>query len=86
MKRIRSAASEVGIGLAAIYLFFLIPQISSIFSDSFVLMLRQGCIIGFAISLGINPHKLIDYGIKMSPKIKAIMDILAGGSNDKPKE
>lgn len=83
MKRLRAAAAEVGLGLGAFYLFFLIPSISELFTDDFILLLRQVLAMSFGISLMINPHKLVEYGEKMAPKIKSIITILTGGDNDK---
>lgn len=76
MKKLRAAAAEVGLGLGAFYLFFLIPQISALFSDDFILLLRQVLSMGFGISLMVNPHKLVEYGEKFAPKIKSIISIL----------
>lgn len=82
MKKVKDAAAEIGLGLGAFYLFFLIPSISGLFSDDFVLLLRQVLAMSFGISLLVNPQKLLEYGEKFAPKIKAIISIFFNSKND----
>lgn len=76
MKKIKSAAAQIGLGLGACYAFFLIPSIEGLFKDTFVLLIRQIIAIGFAACLLINPKALIDLGQTYAPKLVLILQML----------
>lgn len=78
MRRVKSFAMNLGLGIGAVYCFFLIPAIEGLFTASFITLLRQILVITFAVCLLISPEKIIDLGIKIAPKMIAILDIITG--------
>lgn len=81
MRRIKLLATNLGLGIGAVYAFFLIPQIESLFDVSFMILLRQVLAIGFGICLLINPKSLVDAGEHFAPKLINVLNVLFGKSN-----
>jgi len=86
MKRIKSAAAQIGFGLACVYGFFLLPTIEKLFTDNFILLLRQVVAISFAVCLLVNPRSLIEIGETYAPRIIKILTLLFTNSNNKDNE
>lgn len=76
MKKIKAVATELGLGLIGVYLFFLIPQIEQNFSPNFILLLRQVVSLGFGLCVFTNIRGLIDAGEKILPKVLSIGRVL----------
>ena len=82
-KKVKYAASQIGLGIASIYAFFMVPSIQELFSPTFLILLRQTLAICFAICLGINPRQLIQLGEQFAPKIITFFKIFF--THDKTK-
>lgn len=85
IRRAKAAATNIGLGIGAVYAFFLFPEIEGLFKVEFIVMLRQGLAIGFAVCLLINPKSLVESGEKFAPRIISILQIIFG-SKDKNNE
>lgn len=81
IRRAKTAATNIGLGIGAVYAFFLIPDIEGLFKVEFILMMRQGLAMGFAVCLLINPKALTESGEKFAPKLVSVLQILFGGKN-----
>lgn len=83
MRRLKTAATQIGLGIGAVYGFFLIPNIEILFKPDFVLLLRQWLAIGFAVCLLINPKSLIEAGETFAPKLVSVLQIVFGSKKNK---
>ena len=75
IKKIRYLATQIGLGIASVYAFFIVPSISELFDPTFIIILKQSLAIAFAICLGINPKQLITLGEQFAPKIITFFQI-----------
>lgn len=86
MRRIKNAAAQIGFGLACVYAFFLVPAIEKLFTDNFILLLRQVVAISFSVCLLVNPRSLIELGETYAPKIIKILTLIFTNKNSKDEK
>ena len=76
MGKIKHVATRLGLGIGAVYAFFLIPSIEQLFIPTFLILLRQILALGFAACLLINPESLIETGERFGPKLLSILNLM----------
>ena len=86
MRRIKNAAAQIGFGLACVYAFFMVPAIEKLFTDNFILLLRQVIAISFAVCLLVNPRSLIEIGETYAPRIIKILTLLFTNNSNKDEK
>lgn len=83
IKKLQAAAAQIGLGIGAVYGFFLLPDIRDLFKIEFIIILRQVLAIGFALCLFVNPKALSEYGENLVPKIKIFLHTFFSSKNEK---
>lgn len=86
IRRIRYFAAQVGLGLGAVYAFFMVPSIAELFAPTFLILLRQSLALGFALCLLLNPKALIEIGETFAPKLITFFQIFFTNNKDKRDE
>lgn len=87
MKQVRTAVTQIGLGIGTVYCFFLIPSVAELFKPSFLILTKQVLAIAFAACLLISPQSLINLGASIAPKLLSMYNIFFGGpKNNKENE
>lgn len=83
MRRVRIFAAQLGLGIGAVYAFFLIPDIAELFRPSFLILLRQVLALSFGVCLLLNPSALAAAGAKYGPKVIEILSLFFSNKSKK---
>lgn len=76
MKRIKDAATSLGMGIGLVYMMFSWEPIYSLFPQGFILMIRQVLVITFGVCVLVNPQGIIDMAERIAPKIIALLNAI----------
>lgn len=74
--KIKNFAGEAGLGIGAVYAFFMITPVNELFLPQVIIVLRQVLVVGFAICILINPKGLVEMGEAFAPKLIKLLTLL----------
>lgn len=82
MKRLQAVSANLGLGFASVYALFLVPSIAEIFPPSYLVLIKQGVVLGFSVCLLASPRSVISMGHQMVPKIVSILSLFYTKNKD----
>jgi len=76
MKRLKTVATSLAMGLGLVYLLFMWRPVEALFPVSFMTLLRQIIALSFAVCVLISPDAIVRAAEQMVPKVIGILTMM----------